>query len=308
MTPEINIIIPTKNEELGLLKILPQLMKEYASSKIIVVDDGSSDQSAKIAKQYSVTLLQHPYSKGNGACIKTALPHLTHDITVILDADGQHQVADIAKILAVYQKGYDMVVATRNKAAQASFVRWLGNSFGNWLASYLVNHPVKDLTSGFRAISTSLLKNCFHLLPNGFSVPTTLTMAFFRSGYSVAYVDANVQKRLGKSHLNPFRESLRFLLILYKMTTLYSPLKIFVPLSVLFFAFGISNYIYTFLTIGRFTNMSAVLLTTSIIILLIGLVSEQITTLLYMQQHKTSEKLAKPEKSVDNSIPKDGSR
>lgn len=305
MKSKINIIIPTKNEALGLLKILPQLTQEYQGAKIYVINDGSNDQSAKIANQYPVTLLQHPYSKGNGACIKTALPHLIHEITVIMDADGQHQVADIKKLLTVYQQGYDMVVGARSKSAQASVLRWLGNSFGNRLASYLVNHKVKDLTSGFRVINTSLLKDCFHLLPNGFSTPTTLTMALFRSAYSVAYVDVDVQKRLGKSHLNPLKESFRFLLILYKMTTLYSPLKIFMPLSALFFSLGLVNYMITYFSYGRFTNMSAVLLTSSVLILLIGLVSEQITTLSYMQQKTLGKKIAKPNELADNSSSKD---
>lgn len=283
----ISIIIPAKNEEKGLLTFLPSLCEQYPHFEIILVDDGSTDNTADVAKALGVRVIRHPYSMGNGAAIKTGVRAASGDILIFMDADGQHQTKDIQPLLEKYQSGYDLVVGARAKHHQASTWRWLGNSLYNKIATALVGQNVLDLTSGFRVVNAEKFKEFMHLIPNGFSCPTTITMAFFRSGYAVTYMPIDVKQRIGVSHLKPFSDGFKFLLIIYKMATLYSPLKIFLPLAAIHFIAGLANYAYTYSTQGRFTNMSAVLLSTSVIIFLIGLISEQITCLMYSNQYTT---------------------
>ncbi|MCS5710831.1 glycosyltransferase [Candidatus Berkiella aquae] len=279
----ISIIIPAKNEASALKLFLPVLCEQYAHCEIILVDDGSTDDTYEVAQSLGIKVLRHPYSMGNGAAIKTGARAAKGDILIFMDGDGQHQPSDIKIMLERYQKGYDLIVGARSKQHQASTWRWLGNSLYNAIASWLVGQSVLDLTSGFRVVNAKKFKEFIHLIPNGFSCPTTITMAFFRSGYAVGYIPIEVKQRIGVSHLKPFSDGLKFLLIIYKMAILYSPLKIFIPFAALHFIAGISNYTYTYIAQGRFTNMSAVLLSTSIVIFLIGLVSEQITCLMYAQ-------------------------
>ena len=201
---------------------------------------------------------------------------------VCMDADGQHAPSDVARLLEYQSQGFDMVVGARSGGrSQASPWRHVANTFYNLLASWMVGHRIHDLTSGFRVADAARFREFLHLLPNGFSYPTTLTMAFFRAGYRVGYLPIEAQKRQGKSHIRPFRDGIRFLLIIFKIATLYSPLKIFLPISAVFFLTGLAHYFHTYLTNHQFTNMSALMFITSVLIFLIGLVSEQITTLLY---------------------------
>jgi glycosyltransferase involved in cell wall biosynthesis len=281
----VSIIIPARNEQQGLARLLPALLQQYGESEIIVVDDGSDDETVQIVKQHGVNvILSHPYSMGNGAAIKTGVRAATGDILVFMDADGQHLPEFIDVLLAKLDEGFDMVVGARSSSSQATFGRLCANSFYNWFASLMVGQKVEDLTSGFRAVKADKFREFLYLLPNGFSYPTTCTMAFFRSGYPVGYVPVTVEKRIGKSHIRIFRDGVRFLLILFKIGSLYSPLKIFFPISAITFAMGLMLYLYTYITIGRFTNMSALLFTTSVTIFLMGLVSEQITMLLYQRK------------------------
>jgi glycosyltransferase involved in cell wall biosynthesis len=217
---------------------------------------------------------------GNGAAIKTGARAARGDILVFLDADGQHDPADIPRLLAELET-CDLVVGGRNPSSHAGLGRRLANAFYNQLAGYMTSQRVLDLTSGFRAVRTAKFKEFLYLLPNGFSYPTTSTMAFFRAGYSVAYVPIHAGKRDGDSHIRPLQDGLRFLLIIFKVGTLYSPLKLFFPVGGAFFLVGLTYYLFTYLTTGRFTNMSALMFTTSVLVFLIGLVSEQITQLMY---------------------------
>jgi glycosyltransferase involved in cell wall biosynthesis len=279
---KISIILPAKNEVAGLSRTLPRLREEMPDAEIIVVDDGSTDATAQVAGEHGVRVIGSPYSMGNGAAIKRGSRAASGDILVFMDADGQHDPADIQKLLAMLGQGYEMVVGARDNSGQASMHRGLANRFYNWLASRMTGFEVKDLTSGFRAVRAARFREFLHLLPNGFSYPTTSTMAFFRSAYPVAYVPIPVAKRIGNgSHIRPLKDGIRFLLIIFKIATLYSPLKLFVPVSLAFFFLGLAYYGYTFATMHRFTNMSALLFSASVIIFLIGLISEQITNLTY---------------------------
>jgi len=277
----LSIVIPAKNEAKSLERLLPKIKNNYPDAEIIVVNDGSSDNTTEICMQCDVREIKHPYSKGNGAAIKTGARAATGEILVFMDGDGQHRPEDISKLLAKYEEGFHLVVGARSKSSQANAWRWMANSVYNGLASWMVGHRIDDLTSGFRVANAKKFREFLMLLPNGFSYPTTSTMAFFRAGYSVAYVSIIVDAREGKSHINLLKDGARFLLIIFKVGTLYSPLKLFAPISAGFFGLGLLYYLFTFITLGRFTNMSALLFTTSVIIFLIGLVSEQITLLQY---------------------------
>ncbi|HEX9626853.1 MAG TPA: glycosyltransferase family 2 protein [Acidiferrobacterales bacterium] len=281
MKPPLSIVLPAKNESEGLRRVLPELKQRHPDAQIIVVDDGSSDNTAEICRTHAVEIVNHPYSMGNGAAVKSGARAARGEVIVFLDADGQHDPADIARLLEKIDAGCDMAVGVRSGATQASIGRRLANAFYNRLASWMVGHPIPDLTCGFRAVNAERFRKFIYLLPNGFSYPTTITMAFFRAGYSVSYVPIHAGTRAGNSHISLAKDGIRFLLIIFRVGTLYSPLKLFVPISLAFFTAGLLHYIQTFITSGRFTNMSALLLSTSVLIFLIGLVSEQITNLLY---------------------------
>lgn len=278
----VSIIIPAKNEAACLATLLPAIASACPGAEIIVVNDGSTDDTVSVCNQNGVRVVSHPYSMGNGAAIKSGARKATGDILLFMDADGQHPPQDIPRLLEKLGQGYDMAVGARSRGSQAGMHRALANGFYNRLASWMVGHRVEDLTSGFRAVRAELFRKFLYLLPNGFSYPTTITMAFFRAGYAVGYVPIHAARRIGNaSHMRILQDGTRFLLIIFKIGSLYSPLKLFLPVSVAFFLVGCSYYLYTFLTMHRFTNMSALMFTTSITIFLIGLVSEQITQLMY---------------------------
>ncbi|MBD9469962.1 glycosyltransferase family 2 protein [Pseudoxanthomonas sp. PXM01] len=277
----ISVILPAKNEAEGLRRTLPALLAQVPGAEIIVVDDGSTDDTAQVAASLGARVLSSPYSMGNGAAIKRGARAAAGDILVFMDADGQHDPACIPALLVKLDEGYDMVVGARDWSGQAGVHRGAANAFYNWLASRMTGFEVKDLTSGFRVVRAGRFREFIHLLPNGFSYPTTSTMAFFRSAYAVAYMPIPVAKRVGKSHIRPLRDGVRFLLIIFKIATLYSPLKLFAPTAGVFFLTALAYYAFTFLTQGRFTNMSVLLFSAAVIIFLIGLISEQITSLTY---------------------------
>jgi glycosyltransferase involved in cell wall biosynthesis len=248
---------------------------------VLVVDDGSEDQTAAIAETAGARVVRHHYSRGNGAAVKTGARAASGDVLVFIDADGQHDAAEIPRLLAQIDAGYDMAVGARTHSSQASHGRKWANRFYNWLASYMAGQKIPDLTSGLRAVRANKLREFIYLLPNGFSYPTTITMAFFRAGYSVAYVPFAANQREGKSHINPIKDGLRFLLIIFKIGTLYSPLKLFAPLALAHAVVGLGYYAHTYLTAERLSLATVFLLSAAITIFLIGLVSEQITALMY---------------------------
>lgn len=278
---KVSVVIPAKNEVVGLGKILPELMGMIGLHEIIVVNDGSTDETFNLAKSLGANVISHPYSKGNGAAIKTGARAAKGDVIIFMDGDGQHKPSDIPKLIEKIRDGYDMVIGARGSASQASLGRFLGNKTYNLIATYMVGHRVVDLTSGFRAVSRDKFMKFIYLLPNGFSYPTTITMSFFRAGFSVFYLPIQAEKRVGASHIHLLKDGMRFFLIIFKIGTLFSPLKLFVPFAGFFFFAGMFYYGYTYLSFTRFTNMSALLFICSILVFLIGLVSEQITSLIY---------------------------
>lgn len=289
MSQKISIILPAKNEAEGLQLLLPQLRERYPDEEIIVVNDGSTDNTVDICEQHNVSVISHVYSMGNGAAIKTGARNAANPVLVFMDADGQHAVDDIARLLEKIDDGYDMVVGARQTDSHASFGRRIANSIYNKLASWMTGYPIEDLTSGFRAARARHFKKFLYLLPNRFSYPTTSTMAFFRSGLPVGYVPIRALSRSGdrKSHIRLFHDGFKFLIIIIKIGALFSPMRFFLPVSAVLLLAGIGYYGYTYFAWGRFTNMSAVLFMSSLFTFLIGIVSEQVSALHYKDIQET---------------------
>ncbi len=247
--------------------------------EVLVVDDGSSDNTAAVAATAGARVIRHPYNKGNGAAVKTGIRHAAGEYILIVDADGQHSAADALRLVG-YLGDYDLVVGTRaGSNQQASTARYAGNNLLNWLASYLTGRDIPDLTSGLRAARTSGLREFLHLLPNRFSTPTTTTLAFVKAGYSVRFEPISVGPRLGKSKIKLVSDGARFLMILLKVITVFSPLRIFLPIAGAFFLLGAGYAIWTSLTRHDITDSSVLLLVLAVVIFLVGLVSEQISTM-----------------------------
>ncbi|WP_431066318.1 glycosyltransferase family 2 protein [Methylotuvimicrobium sp.] len=282
----ISVVLPAKNEAQNIAVVLRRLKHLLPDAEIIVVNDGSTDNTAKLAAKAGAKVISHPYSQGNGASIKTGARNAGGDILVFMDADGQHDPGDIPALLAKLDAGYDMAVGARHAKTHASWLRRFANAFYNKLASIMTGYRIEDLTSGFRAVKADKFRRFLYLLPNGFSYPTTSTMAFFRSGFPVAYVPIHAGKREGRSHIKLLRDGIRFFVIIMKIGALFSPMRLFLPLSFLVFMTGASYYAYTFITSGRFTNMSAVLFLASLFIFLIGILSEQVSSLHYRHAEK----------------------
>jgi len=280
---KISIVLPARNESESLALLLPELCRRFPEAELIVVDDGSTDTTRAVAVAEGATVVSHQYSMGNGAAIKSGARAAGGEVIVFLDADSQHRPSDIPQLLEKLDTGFDMVVGARDGSGQANRHRGAANAFYNRLASWMVGQRVRDLTSGFRAVRRKKFLEFLYLLPNGFSYPTTITMAFFRAGYSVAYEPIAVQQRLQgtESHIRLWRDGIRFLLIIFKIGTLYSPLKLFAPVALVHALLGVGYYAFTFIEYGRLSLATIFLLSSSVTIFLIGLVSEQITALMY---------------------------
>lgn len=278
---QLSIVIPAKNERNAIGAVVSTARDCYPDAEIIVVDDGSTDDTAAVAAGAGATVIGHPESLGNGAAVKTGVRAANGDVIALMDGDGQHDAKELAPLLEQLQNGYEMIIGSRDTGSHASVGRLFANGLYNAIASLLSGRKITDLTSGFRVVRADKFRQFLYLLPNGFSYPTTITMAFLRNGYPIAFQPIAASLRIGKSHIRPLRDGARFLVIIFKIATLYSPLKIFLPIAVAFFLSGAGWYAYTFATIGRFTNMSMLLISAAVIVFLIGLISEQITALTY---------------------------
>ena len=277
----ISVIIPARNEAASLAELLPTPRKIQPQAEIIVVNDGSMDDTTRVCSASGVKVVTHPYSMGNGAAVKSGARAARGDILVFMDGDDQHDPNDIPRLLEKLEEGYDMVVGARSWRSQAGALRALANSAYNKLASWMTGRIVDDLTSGFRAVKADKFRRFLYLLPNGFSYPTTITMTFFRSAYPIAYIPIKAAKRNGTSNISLLKDGIRFFVIILKIGALFSPMRLFLPVSLLFFLIGLSYYSYTFFMYGRLTIMSALLFIASMLTFLIGIVSEQVSALHY---------------------------
>ncbi len=276
----VTVLMPAYNEEQSIGSTITRVKKLYPEFEVLVVDDGSTDNTLRVAMDAGANVWPHPYNIGNGAAIKSGLRVAKGEWVIMMDADGQHNPEDIALLLD-YKDTHDMVVGARSSTSETALHRDIANTLYNWFASYVTQFRVEDLTSGFRMVRLTTARQFIYLLPNTFSYPSTITMAYLRSGRSIKYVPIETKFRFGKSKIKLFQDGIRFFLIITKIATLFSPLRVFLPMSLFFFTTALSYYCFTFFTEGRFTNMSALLFNSSVIIFMIGLVAEQICQMRY---------------------------
>lgn len=277
LTQTCSVVIAAYNEAPTISGLVDAIQRDLPDAEVVVVDDGSTDGTAAAAERAGASVLRHPYNIGNGAAVKAGIRAASGDVIVFMDADGQHDPAEIPRLIEALD-AYDMVVGARNPDQQASLPRGVMNRLFNRLAAYVSGFKVRDLTSGFRAVKADVARDLLPMLPNGYSWPTTMTLVLLRSGMSLKYVPINVRSRAhGRSRIRPLRDSTRFLLIMLKICTLYSPIRIFLPVALMLAGLGAGNYAYTYCTAGRFTNMSALMFTAAVLVFMQGLISEQIS-------------------------------
>jgi glycosyltransferase involved in cell wall biosynthesis len=279
-TSSTSVVIPAFNEEQAIGPLVAALRAGAEWHEVLVIDDGSGDATATRARAAGALVVRHPYNKGNGAAVKTGIRHATGEFVLIIDGDGQHRAADATRLVSFLGE-YDLVIGARASNTQATQARLLGNRALNWLASYLTGRHVPDLTSGFRAARRQCLREFLHLLPNGFSTPTTTTLAFIKAGYNVHFEPVEAEARVGTSKIKFIRDGVKFLLIVLKIVTLFSPLRVFMPISLASFAAGAGYAAWTIGTQSHVTNSSVLLIMLAVIVFLVGLVSEQIAALRY---------------------------
>jgi len=273
-----SVVVPAFNEDRAIGPLVAALRAGAAWHEIIVVDDGSNDATAERAREAGATVVRHPYNKGNGAAVKTGIRTATAEYVLIIDGDGQHRAADAARLVSKLGE-YDLVIGARSASTQATRVRQAGNAVLNWLAGYLTSRAVPDLTSGFRGARRAHLREFLHLLPNGFSTPTTTTLAFIKAGYNVHFEPVEADARVGKSKIRLARDGAKFLLIVLKIVTMFSPLRVFLPISLAAFFIGAGYAAWTIATQSHIANSSVLLIMLAVIVFLVGLVSEQIAAL-----------------------------
>ncbi len=283
--PDISIIIPAYREQQVIGSVVEKvglvMDRTGMSFEIIVVDDGSDDQTGEAAGKAGARVISHPYNIGNGAAVKTGIRNATGKILVLMDGDGQHDPADIPGLLENLEQ-FDMAVGARTKNSKTSLHRSLANRFYNLFATYICKRPIEDLTSGFRAVKADIARRFVSMLPNTFSYPTTLTMALIRAGFSLTYVPITTALRVGESKIKLVKDGSRFFLIIVKIATLFSPMRIFLPVSGLMFFTGLGWGLFKiFFMGGRYGPTSAMLMTMAVVVFMVGLVSEQIAQLRY---------------------------
>ncbi len=293
---KVSVVIPAFNESQTIADLIHRILQRYPEFEVVVIDDGSDDNTAEVAADAGARVYSHPYNIGNGAAIKSGIRAATGEILVFMDADGQHDPEDMGRMLA-HMPEFDMVVGARAKGSQASIGRSIGNKIYNWLGSYVSKFQIQDLTSGFRAVKADVARSFVYLLPNTYSYPTTITLGVLRTGRSVKYIPITARpRRKGNSNIRLVQDGIRFFMMIIRICTLYSPMRVFLPVSFIMFMLGTVRYLYSYITEGRFTNMSALLYVSSIIIFMMSLISEQICQLRFeRRERKVRMKRHKPE-------------
>jgi glycosyltransferase involved in cell wall biosynthesis len=275
---QVSIVIPAFNEGPVIGTVVEALAAAGPWREIIVVDDGSADETSAQASAAGATVVRHPYNKGNGAAVKSGIRKASGEYVLIVDGDGQHSPEDARRLVS--QLGlYDLVIGARSSSTQATHTRRFGNSALNGFASYLTGRDIPDLTSGFRAGRREYLREFLHLLPNGFSTPTTTTLAFIKAGYNVAFEPTDARPRVGNSKIRLARDGAKFFVIILKIVTLFSPLRVFLPIAVVTFSLGVLYGIWNVFAHARIPNGAVVLILFAVVVFLVGLVSEQISAL-----------------------------
>ncbi|MDX8414289.1 MAG: glycosyltransferase family 2 protein [Mariprofundales bacterium] len=277
MIPTVSIIIPAYNEAASIGSVVTDVRTHFPNVEVLVIDDGSIDHTGEIARQAGASVIIQPYNKGNGAAVKCGIRAASGDILVMMDGDGQHHAEDISKLLACFPV-YDFVIGARDKSGQAGFLRGMGNTLLNYLAFYVTEFPVQDLTSGMRAFRRDMILEYVHLFPNGFSYPTTSTLALLKAGANTCYVPIEAHRRVGTSKIRLLQDGSKFFLIILKLSTLFSPMRIFLPIAIFLESLGIGYSMIT-LSQGRFTNMATLLILTGIMVFLMGLIAEQLAAI-----------------------------
>ena len=274
----VSVVVPAFHEADAIADVVAALASVGPWHEIIVVDDGSRDDTATRAAAAGATVVRHPYNKGNGAAVKTGIRRASGEFVLIIDGDGQHRPDD-ARRLVSRLGDYDLVIGARSSETQATHARRFGNTALNRLASYLTDREIPDLTSGFRAARREHLREFLHLLPNGFSTPTTTTLAFIKAGYNVAFEPIEARQRVGSSKIKFARDGAKFLVIIFKIITLFSPLRVFLPISLASFIVGSAYAAWTIATQSKIPNGAVLLILFAVVVFLVGLVSEQISAL-----------------------------
>jgi glycosyltransferase involved in cell wall biosynthesis len=277
-THAVSVIIPAFDEEAAIADVVAAIASAGPWREIIVVDDGSDDETSAHAGAAGAIVVRHPYNKGNGAAVKSGIRRATGDYVLILDGDGQHQAEEARRLVGRLGE-YDLVVGTRSKSTQATQARRFGNNALNRFASYLTGRHIPDLTSGFRGARREYLLEFLHLLPNGFSTPTTTTLAFIKAGYNVAFEPAEARPRVGTSKIRLARDGAKFFMIILKIVTIFSPLRVFVPIALTSLSIGIAYGVWNVVMHSRIPNGSVLLIMFAVVVFLVGLVSEQISAL-----------------------------
>ena len=276
--PDVTIIIPAYNEEEGITNVITQLKESSENYEILVIDDGSTDNTYKLAADTGVKVIRHPYNKGYGAALKTGIRNAEADVVFFMDADGQHQPGDIEKLIQ-YIGEYDMVVGARTKKSKISLLRRPGKKILSITANYLAGTKIPDLNSGFRALKKSVALEFMHILPNTFSFSTTITLACIASGYSVKYVPIGAPERVGTSKIKPFRDGFNFIMLIIRTVVLFNPLKVFLPISIILFLTGFSYLSYELVLHQNVPDSAILLIVSSILIFFFGILADQISSL-----------------------------
>ena len=275
----LSIIIPVYNEAKCIARTVTTLQSVLLESniqhEIIIVDDGSTDKSGTMIEGFNgVLLLKHPSNKGYGASIKTGLSRAKYDNICITDADGTYPLEKIPSLLDKMSE-HDMVVGARiGDGVDYSWIRSIPKFFLRHYVNFITSSSVPDINSGLRIFDKAKAKQFYKIYPDGFSLTTTITIAFLTSGYSILYEPISYKKRVGKSKIQPIRDTLRFFQLITCLGMYFAPLKVLLPISYMFFSFFICSLCYDIAYLKNLTDKTIILLVFSFNILILSVMAD----------------------------------